>query len=568
MRAMIREGHTPWRLWLGVLAVGLLVCTAQANVIRTFPTCESFELKSAGAALVGSDGWYGTDPLGLTVKVTSGTPASTPVFPAAAHTRDAGFNAQVTMPLQNTAGHARSYTEFLVKPVLGDQPLIATTNILDWAFYFNSSGRIVINHGNYTWSSPGTGYMPIIREWTAFTNAPVSTSQWVRIRVTVDFTSFAFGPDAYMPCFQVSLNGTPLTHAKGFPSPTGFTPPPPGGSWFFALDIDNPDHDWPDYGYFPAGFTSGFGMQGFGRVDDVFIHSSTNVPAYSLALSSTYGGAKGSPAVPSSPSYPYGSTVVCSITNSPVVMGATQVVCTGWINGTGTVPPTGASTSVAVTVNTNSALRWNWKTQYRLTTAAGAGGTVAPATGWYDLGASVQLNATADGGMTFRGWTGDVPAAQTNQNPLTLTMDRGRAVTALFSDPSALYTTRGIPYTWLASYGITNNQEVAQNLDPDKDGAPTWAEYVAGTVPTSSNSVFALLSTEKVGALNRVTWYGTTDSGVTTGFGMYLSTNLQTWALIIPGGTLPRAGSGTNVWTDPTPRPGPAHYRPMIPWDP
>jgi hypothetical protein len=146
-------------------------------------------------------------------------------------------------------------------------------------------------------------------------------------------------------------------------------------------------------------------------------------------------------------------------------------------------------------------------------------------------------------------------------------MDRCRSVTALFN-VQPQYTTKGVPLSWLESYGITNNQEAAQNEDPDHDGADTWAEYVAGTIPTSSNSVFALLSVDRVGNLNRVRWYGTTNSGVTNGFGMYLSTNLQSWSLLIPGGTLPRAASGTNVWTDPTPRSAPAHYRPMIPWTP
>jgi hypothetical protein len=124
-----------------------------------------------------------------------------------------------------------------------------------------------------------------------------------------------------------------------------------------------------------------------------------------------------------------------------------------------------------------------------------------------------------------------------------------------------------VPYSWLTDHGITNAPETAQWLDSDGDGSTNWEEYVAGTIPTSSNSVFKVLSTTRAGGKNRVTWYATTNSGVTAGFGMYLSTNLQSWTLIVPGGTLPRAANGTNAWTDPEERSGPANYRPMIPWE-
>jgi hypothetical protein len=129
------------------------------------------------------------------------------------------------------------------------------------------------------------------------------------------------------------------------------------------------------------------------------------------------------------------------------------------------------------------------------------------------------------------------------------------------------YTTKGVPNDWLDLYGFTD-YENDQNLDQDQDGPKTWEEYVAGTNPTDSNSTFRVLSVARVGAANRVTWYGTLDSGVTTPFSMLRNTNLTTgaWSLIATS-SIPRSASGTNVWDDTNAPAGkPAYYRPMILW--
>jgi hypothetical protein len=52
----------------------------------------------------------------------------------------------------------------------------------------------------------------------------------------------------------------------------------------------------------------------------------------------------------------------CSVTNSPVVNGTTQYVCTGW-TGTGNVPASGATTNTGpFTLSTNSTITWLWTT--------------------------------------------------------------------------------------------------------------------------------------------------------------------------------------------------------------
>jgi hypothetical protein len=126
------------------------------------------------------------------------------------------------------------------------------------------------------------------------------------------------------------------------------------------------------------------------------------------------------------------NTVTAPIEPAP----GTQYVCTGW-SGTGSVPSNGSSNRVVVTLNSNSTLTWNWATEVRYTRATNGNGAIAGSTnGWYLLDSSVSATGTPAVGYHFAGWEGDVPAAQTNENPLYLLMDRARTVIGRFAfDP-------------------------------------------------------------------------------------------------------------------------------------
>jgi hypothetical protein len=79
---------------------------------------------------------------------------------------------------------------------------------------------------------------------------------------------------------------------------------------------------------------------------------------YMLTVTSLYG----SP-TPMSGWFDAGTVIAASV-GSPVA-GAivTQHVCTSWI-GTGSVPASGAATSMQFTINQPSSIAWNWETQY------------------------------------------------------------------------------------------------------------------------------------------------------------------------------------------------------------
>jgi len=69
-----------------------------------------------------------------------------------------------------------------------------------------------------------------------------------------------------------------------------------------------------------------------------------------------------------------------------------------------------------------------------LTIFASAGGTTTPSLGsyTYDYGMQVSIIATPDSNYRFSDWTGNVPDGHENDNPITITMDSDKSVTANF----------------------------------------------------------------------------------------------------------------------------------------
>jgi uncharacterized delta-60 repeat protein len=169
--------------------------------------------------------------------------------------------------------------------------------------------------------------------------------------------------------------------------------------------------------------------------DSVGCIASTNIMmrvAVSLNILSDHGIMQSSTAVTN-----YGVVVSESLTNSPVVNGTTQYVCKGWslagvlaTNG----QASGATTTVEMMLTNNATLTWLWTTNYWFQREAGADGSVSGDTnGWYSRDSQMTVTATGDNTHRLAYWAGDVPAGHTNDNPLILTMDTARFVTAHFT---------------------------------------------------------------------------------------------------------------------------------------
>ncbi len=121
-----------------------------------------------------------------------------------------------------------------------------------------------------------------------------------------------------------------------------------------------------------------------------------------------------------------------------------------------------------------------------------------------------DLATTTRAGYTFAGWWTGAGGTGTE-------VSQGTQVLTL--SPHALYakwksatstTPVPVPYSWLDQYPTLLNiavgdYETAALLDLDCDGMPTWQEYVAGSVPTNSDSVLRTLITVSNG-MPWLTW--------------------------------------------------------------
>ena len=126
--------------------------------------------------------------------------------------------------------------------------------------------------------------------------------------------------------------------------------------------------------------------------------------------------------------YMQGTTV--RLTAAP----AAGYVFTQWGGGA-----SGATSPVNVVMDSDRSVTANFKQKRTLTLAATTGGSVsaspAPTGGYYIDGAVVTITATESAGYMFTGWSG---AATVTTNPLSVTMDSDKSITANFKLKRAL----------------------------------------------------------------------------------------------------------------------------------
>jgi uncharacterized repeat protein (TIGR02543 family) len=87
---------------------------------------------------------------------------------------------------------------------------------------------------------------------------------------------------------------------------------------------------------------------------------------------------------------------------------------------------------LTITMDSDKSITANFIRQYTLTLTSGSGGTTDPIPGSYkyDTGTQVILTATVTSGYKFSGWSGD---ASGTTNPITITMDSNKSITANFT---------------------------------------------------------------------------------------------------------------------------------------
>lgn len=125
-----------------------------------------------------------------------------------------------------------------------------------------------------------------------------------------------------------------------------------------------------------------------------------------------------------------GSSITVSISSPVPGSSGTQYVCTGW-TGTGSAPPTGTSTLVTFTINQQTSITWNWKTQYYLSVATSPPGIATiSGEGWYDASAHQSLTAPTIVGYKFQNWDIDSVSQGTGVMTIALNMTAPHTATA------------------------------------------------------------------------------------------------------------------------------------------
>jgi uncharacterized delta-60 repeat protein/uncharacterized repeat protein (TIGR02543 family) len=143
---------------------------------------------------------------------------------------------------------------------------------------------------------------------------------------------------------------------------------------------------------------------------------------YNLTISASAGGTTD----PSPGDYTYDSGIQVSITATP----DSGYRFSKW---TGDVPSGQENDNpITVIIDSDKSITANFIRQYTLTIASSAGGTTNPSPGTYthDSGAKVSVQAVPSSGYQFSGWSG---GASGTTNPITITMDSNKSITANFN---------------------------------------------------------------------------------------------------------------------------------------
>lgn len=205
---------------------------------------------------------------------------------------------------------------------------------------------------------------------------------------------------------------------------------------------------------------------------------------------------------------------------------------------------------------------------FAIAATAGVGGAIAPSgVVLVASGSNQTFTITTNFGYAISNVFVDTSPPVVTNSWTFYGVTTSHTILVYFQPLPPMFTSNGTPYSWLQSYHLTNGgYEVADTNDFDRDGAAAWQEYQAGTDPTNILSVFKVLRVQARTGSNNVSWYATTNSGVTNYMHISRSTNLRYASWITWASNIQRSASGTNDWWDTNlPAAGiPVFYRPFL----
>jgi sugar lactone lactonase YvrE len=201
------------------------------------------------------------------------------------------------------------------------------------------------------------------------------------------------------------------------------------GETFTQLEVAPPDSNFKGVSFAPS-IPAG----------DVEVTSS---PSGLVFTSSGTGCAPGTYSTPVTLSWTPGSNCTLSVVSPQAAGTGVQYAFSQWEDGT-------TSTNHIVTAPATTAVyNATFNTQYLLTTAAGAGGSVSPG-GYFNSGTQATITATPSTGNYFVNFTG---TSTSTNNPFLLTMNSPQTITANFAAQASQSITFTMPPPQSAAYG-------------------------------------------------------------------------------------------------------------------
>lgn len=404
-------------------------------ITATFSTAMNPSTINSASFLVNQ----GTTPITGTVSYTGTTATFTPTSPLADNTV---YTGTITIEAKDVAGNAMashykwsfSTSQSLYTIIVSSNPAVGGS--ASGGGSFNNDTPITVI------AAPSTGYT--FTNWTEGATV-VSTNASYAITVTSNRTLVA---NFTVNTFTLNVNAVNGTVTK-VPNQTTFNY---GTSVLLTAT--------PTAGYSFTGWSGD--ATGTSNSLTITMNSNKNITAnfaltpadtYTLNVTSSLGGT----AVknPNQTGYANGTSVQVTATPN------TGYTFSGWSgDATGTTNP------LSVTMNSDKNIVANFTLTpvitYSLNVIANNGVVVKnPNQANYNQGSTVQLTATPNSGYTFTGWSGD---ASGTANPLTVTMNSNKNITAIFTlIPASTYT-----------LNVT-----AVNGTVEKN--PSQATYLAGT---------------------------------------------------------------------------------------
>jgi len=242
-----------------------------------------------------------------------------------------------------------------------------------------------------------------------------------------------WGGQSWMNLFDFNLYGSPETYIivkynlNIYATQGGIVTPSPG-VYLYPAGTDVTITATPDNNYRFSGWT-GDVSAGHENDNPLTIDMDSNksltanfIRQYNLTIAAGSGGTTD----PSPGTYTYDTGKAVTITAS----ANSGYRFSGWSgDASGTTNP------ITITMDSNKSVTANFIRQYTLTIAAGTGGTTNPSPGTYtyDSGTQVSITATPNSGYQFSGWSG---SASGTTNPISITMDNDKSVTANFTATS------------------------------------------------------------------------------------------------------------------------------------